>query len=55
MAAAVGKSPGVIKNLVMFFGVDKCDELMRTPLMFAALGNKVFFLVVDENLLSFEV
>ena len=41
MAVAVGKQPGVIRNLVMMVGVDKTDEQGRTPLMFAALGNKV--------------
>ena len=41
MAVAIGKSPGVIRNLVMMFGVDKQDEHGRTPLMFAALANKV--------------
>ncbi len=39
MAAAIGKSPGVIRELVMMFGVDKLDNSHRTPLMFAALGN----------------
>ena len=42
MAVAIGKSPGVIKNLVMMFGVDQTDDQGRTPLMFAALGNKVY-------------
>ena len=46
MAVAVGKHPGVIRNLVMMFGVDKCDEFGRTPLMFAALGNKVSYFAV---------
>ncbi len=41
MAVAIGKSPGVIRNLVMMFGVDKQDEQGRTPLMFAVLANKV--------------
>lgn len=41
MAVAIGKQPGVIRHLIMMFGVDKCDEYNRTPLMFAALGNKV--------------
>lgn len=41
MAAAIGKAPGVLSNLVMMFGVDTMDEYKRTPLMFAALGNKV--------------
>ena len=41
MAVAIGKHPGVIKNLVMMFGVDKCDDYNRTPLMFAVKGNKV--------------
>eukprot|EP00731_Ephydatia_muelleri_P018033 Em0011g73a len=40
MAAAIGKAPGVLSNLVMMFGVDTMDEYKRTPLMFAALGNK---------------
>jgi hypothetical protein len=40
MAVAIGKSPGVIKNLVMMFGVDQTDDHGRTPLMFASLGNK---------------
>lgn len=39
MAVAIGKSPGVIRELVMMFGVDKLDDFKRTPLMFAALGN----------------
>ena len=39
MAVAVGKSPGVVRQLVMMFGVNKRDEYNRTPLMFAALGN----------------
>lgn len=39
MAAAIGKSPGVIRELVMMFGVNKLDNSQRTPLMFAALGN----------------
>ena len=39
MAAAIGKSPGVIRELVMMFGVNKLDTSSRTPLMFAALGN----------------
>ena len=43
MAVAVGKHPGVIRHLVMMFGVDQTDEHGRTPLMFAALGNKVCF------------
>lgn len=41
MAAATGKRSGVLKNLIMMFGVDAQDECGRTPLMFAALGNKV--------------
>ena len=40
-AAAIGKEPGVIKNLVNWFGVNVVDEKDRTPLMFAAVGNKV--------------
>lgn len=40
MAVAIGKSPGVIRQLVMMFGVNKRDEYKRTPLMFAALGNR---------------
>ena len=39
MAAAIGKSPGVIRELIMMFGVNKLDNNNRTPLMFAALGN----------------
>ena len=39
MAAAIGKSPGVIRELIMMFGVNKMDNHNRTPLMFAALGN----------------
>lgn len=39
MAVAIGKSPGVVRQLVMMFGVNKRDEYNRTPLMFAALGN----------------
>lgn len=39
MAAAIGKRPGVIRELVMMFGVNKLDNSCRTPLMFAALGN----------------
>jgi len=39
MAAAIGKSSGVIRELVMMFGVNKLDNSHRTPLMFAALGN----------------
>lgn len=48
MAVAIGKHPGVIKNLVMMFGVDKCDEFNRTPLMFAAKENKVPHTVADS-------
>ena len=48
MAVAIGKHPGVIKNLVMMFGVDKCDEYNRTPLMFAAKGNKVPHKTIDS-------
>lgn len=40
-AAAIGKEPGVIKNLVNWYGVNVFDERFRTPLMFAAVGNKV--------------
>ncbi len=39
MAVAIGKSSGVVRQLVMMFGVNKRDEYNRTPLMFAALGN----------------
>ncbi len=39
-AVAIGRSPGVIRELVMMFGANKEDEFKRTPLMFAALGNK---------------
>ena len=39
MAVAIGKSPGVVRELVMMFGVNKLDDFKRTPLMFAALGN----------------
>ena len=39
MAVAIGKSPGVVRQLVMMFGVNKKDEFNRTPIMFAALGN----------------
>ena len=39
MAVAIGKSSGVVRQLVMMFGVDKLDDFKRTPLMFAALGN----------------
>ena len=39
MAVAIGKSSGVVRQLVMMFGVNKRDEYKRTPLMFAALGN----------------
>ena len=39
MAVAIGKSSGVVRQLVMMFGVNKKDEYNRTPLMFAALGN----------------
>ncbi len=39
MAASVGKSPGVMRELMMMFGVDKRDHKNRTPLMFAALSN----------------
>lgn len=38
-AVAVGKRPGVIRELVMMFGANKEDDFKRTPLMFAALGN----------------
>ncbi len=41
MGVAIGKSAGVIRSLVMMFGVDKRDEQGRTPLMFAALANRV--------------
>lgn len=40
-ASAIGKDAGVIEQLVKWFGVDCLDEQGRTPLMFAALGNKV--------------
>jgi len=39
MASCLGKSPGVLRELIMMFGVDKRDNRDRTPLMFAALGN----------------
>ena len=39
MAVAIGKSSGVVRQLVMLYGVNKRDEYSRTPLMFAALGN----------------
>ena len=39
MASCLGKSPGVLRELIMMFGVDKRDNKDRTPLMFAALGN----------------
>jgi len=38
-AVATGKRPGVVRELVMMFGVNKLDDSQRTPLMFAALGN----------------
>ena len=38
MAASVGKSPGVLKELIAMFGVDKRDSKNRTPLMFSALN-----------------
>ena len=39
MAAAMGNRPGVLRELIMMFGVNKLDNSRRTPLMFAALGN----------------
>lgn len=39
MAAAIGKSAGIMRELLTMFGVDKRDNDKRTPLMFAALGN----------------
>lgn len=49
MAVAIGKHPGVIRNLVMMFGVDKCDDYNRTPLMFAAKENKVPHTMMDSD------
>ena len=40
-AAAIGKEPGVLKNLVNWYGVNVVDDKNRMPLMFAAVGNKV--------------
>lgn len=39
--AATSNQAGVIKHLIHWYGVDQLDERDRTPLMFAALGNKV--------------
>ncbi|XP_019853211.1 PREDICTED: uncharacterized protein LOC109582743 isoform X2 [Amphimedon queenslandica] len=38
--AATKNDAGVIKHLIHWYGVDQLDDRHRTPLMFAALGNK---------------
>ena len=38
-AVAIGRTSGVVRELVLMFGVNKLDDSNRTPLMFAALGN----------------
>lgn len=39
--AATSNVSGVIKHLIHWYGVDQRDDHDRTPIMFAALGNKV--------------
>ena len=41
-AAALGSKPGVLRHLINWYGVDMNDDYSRTPLMFGALGNKVY-------------
>eukprot|EP00117_Sycon_ciliatum_P010996 scpid10003/ scgid12652/ Inversin len=39
-ACGLGKEAGMLRNLVLMFGIEHCDRQQHTPLMFAILSDK---------------